>query len=106
MIQVIVEKQRDDIVGFRMEGHSGYAESGSDIVCAAVSALAINCVNSIEKYAEDRFTLDTDEEEGRMSFQLEGKPSGEAQLLLQSMVLGVTEISRTYGKQYVTLKNR
>ncbi len=106
MIQVIVEKQRDDIVGFRMEGHSGYAESGSDIVCAAVSALAINCVNSIEKYAEDRFTLDTDEAEGRMDFQLEGKPSGEAQLLLQSMVLGVTEISRTYGKQYVTLKNR
>ena len=26
--------------GFKAEGHSGYAEAGSDIVCAAVSAAA------------------------------------------------------------------
>ncbi len=28
----------DRITGFSVSGHSGYAESGSDIVCAAVSA--------------------------------------------------------------------
>lgn len=28
----------DRITGFSVSGHSGYAESGSDIVCAAISA--------------------------------------------------------------------
>ena len=29
----------DRITGFRVSGHSGYAEAGADIVCAAVSAV-------------------------------------------------------------------
>ena len=29
----------DRITGFSVSGHSGYAESGSDIVCAAISAV-------------------------------------------------------------------
>ncbi|MBR1607087.1 MAG: ribosomal-processing cysteine protease Prp, partial [Clostridia bacterium] len=31
--------------GFSCKGHAGYAEAGSDIVCAAVSALSITCCN-------------------------------------------------------------
>ena len=30
--------ENDRITGFSVSGHSGYAEAGSDIVCAAVSA--------------------------------------------------------------------
>ena len=30
--------ENDRITGFSISGHSGYAEAGSDIVCAAVSA--------------------------------------------------------------------
>ena len=50
MIQVIVKKQNGNITGFHMEGHAGYADRGSDIVCASISVLAINCVNSIEEF--------------------------------------------------------
>lgn len=32
---------------FSISGHSGYAEEGSDIVCAAVSAMAFMTVNNI-----------------------------------------------------------
>lgn len=42
MIQVIVKKQNGNITGFHMEGHAGYADRGSDIVCASISVLAIN----------------------------------------------------------------
>ena len=31
--------ENDRITGFSVSGHSGYAEAGSDIVCAAVSAV-------------------------------------------------------------------
>ena len=32
-------REGDRITGFSVSGHSGYAEAGSDIVCAAVSAV-------------------------------------------------------------------
>lgn len=35
------------LLGFRIVGHSGYAEQGSDIVCAAVSSAAIMTANTI-----------------------------------------------------------
>ena len=35
------------IVGFEILGHSGYAESGKDIVCSAVSSAAYMTENNI-----------------------------------------------------------
>lgn len=37
MIKVVFYDQEGRISGFSVSGHSGYAESGADIVCAAVS---------------------------------------------------------------------
>ena len=31
-------------VGFRCEGHSGYAQEGEDIVCAAISSMTQFCI--------------------------------------------------------------
>lgn len=45
----------DRITGFDISGHAGLADSGYDIICSAVSALAINTVNSIENLTDDRF---------------------------------------------------
>ena len=38
MTRVEFTTEDDRITGFTVSGHSGYAEAGSDIVCAAVSA--------------------------------------------------------------------
>ena len=43
----IVEDEFGAVRGFEIKGHSGYAKSGSDIVCAAVSALAYTAVGAI-----------------------------------------------------------
>ena len=54
MIKVTIYKtERQEYVGFDMEGHAGYAEAGEDIVCAGVSALVINALNSIERFTDD-----------------------------------------------------
>lgn len=105
MIQVIVKKQKDNITGFHIEGHSGYAGYGSDIICSAVSALAITCVNSIEEFTQDRFSVETDEERGLVDFAVDSV-SADSQLLLRSMLLGIQGIETTYGSQYVTIINR
>lgn len=43
------------------EGHSGYSEEGSDIICAAVSGTAELVVNILEQFDID-FSLEIDED--------------------------------------------
>ncbi|MCQ4021617.1 MULTISPECIES: ribosomal-processing cysteine protease Prp [unclassified Ruminococcus] len=38
---------KGELLGFRVFGHSGYSEEGSDVVCAAVSSAAIMTANTI-----------------------------------------------------------
>ena len=52
----IYQRQKDVYDGFRMEGHAEYAKYGKDIVCAGVSALVINTINSIEEFTGDTVT--------------------------------------------------
>jgi len=84
--------------GFSVSGHAGYAKSGKDIVCAAVSILTENTVNSIEALAgqkPDVFAVN--EKEGFLYFRLK-QVSKESALLLDSMVLGLQSIAEEYGK--------
>ena len=97
MIQITVYRDKDWYTGFCMRGHAGYAESGSDIVCSAVSVLAINTCNAIEAFTDERFSLETGEEDGIMLFSLEGSPGHDAQLLMNTMVLGLQDIADSYG---------
>ena len=93
MIRVTVYKTvRHEYAGFDMEGHAGYEDPGQDIVCAAVSALVINALNSIEHFTEDETTCVSEEESGRIEFRFKELPSHDAGLLLDSMLLGLEEI--------------
>ncbi len=79
-------------------GHALYDRYGNDIVCAAVSVLTINVINSIEVLSDGaEYTCDSDEEGGRISFSLKSDPSGKASLLLDSYLLGLKGIEQDYG---------
>lgn len=82
-------------MGFDVFGHAGYAEAGNDIVCAAVSALVINAVNSIEKFTEDETSWVSDEDSGNITFRFSHPASHDAGLLLDSMILGLEEIENS-----------
>ena len=90
MIRItIYQNKQNKCIGFHSEGHAEYEEQGQDIVCAAVSMLVINTINSIEMLAKDKFVLDA-EESGYIDYRIEGDPTKEAALLLNSMILGLT----------------
>ncbi len=46
--------------GFEEQGHTGYGESGDDILCAALSSMTMLLINAIEvSYASDvEYTID------------------------------------------------
>ena len=91
--------------GFRMEGHAQFAQYGKDIVCAAVSMLVINTMNSIEHFTEETFLQNVHREKDVVSFEITSRPIGhDAELLLNSMVMGLEAVAREYGKKYIRLK--
>ena len=57
MTNITFYKTNNSFVGFRVLGHSGYAEEGSDIVCAGISVLTINFINSVDSFTNDKFIL-------------------------------------------------
>ena len=101
----IYQNEQDEYTGFRMIGHAGYAERGQDIVCAAVSVLVINTINSIESMTEDRFEDCIREENGEVDFRIISSPvSDSAELLLRSLVLGLKGIRSEYGNKYLKIR--
>lgn len=105
MIRAVVFRDEDrKIRAFSINGHAGYAPRGEDIICAAVSSLTINTINSIEKLTKDRFDAQIEEASGDVSFALADGFSKEAQLLLESFVIGLDGIEQSYGSQYIHLE--
>ena len=93
MIKVTFFQNADrSFAGFEVRGHAGAAEAGEDIVCAAVSALVTNAVNSIDELTEDAFSFDSDEASGAMRLTFEEKPGPSADLLMRSLALGLTSV--------------
>ena len=88
MTTILIRKTKDSYQGFNCIGHAGYADAGSDIICAAVSVLVFNTLNAIESYTDDTMNVVTND----------------AKLLLDTMILGLTGIKKQYGKKFLRLK--
>ena len=105
MINVTIFKDSSDMYrGFSLIGHAGYAESGSDIVCAAVSMISTNTVNSIENLTDDNIEYNIDEDTGLLTMSFCDKTiSSESKLLVDSFILGVESIRESYGDTYIKI---
>ena len=83
---IVVDVRKD---GVTVSGHAGYAESGKDIVCAGVTALTENLIDSIESLTKD--TIQYEISPGRVDIHY--KDLSEAgKLLVDSFFLGICAI--------------
>ena len=78
------------ISGFEIKGHSGYAESGRDIVCAAVSSAAYMAANTISEILS--CPIDAKVSDGYMSVKLLCENNA-ARDILSGLKLHLTELS-------------
>ena len=65
MTKIVFYKWDNVFYGFEEQGHTGYGESGDDVLCAALSAMTMLIINTIEtvwgvdvKYEIDDETTD------------------------------------------------
>jgi uncharacterized protein YsxB (DUF464 family) len=88
MIEVNILRNHDsEIYGFQVDNH------GDSSVCSAVSALALNTVNSIETFFNEPFECEDRDDGGYLRFVIPaikaGKHNHDINLLLKSFVLGM-----------------
>ena len=60
MTKIVFFRSGGSFYGFEEQGHSGYADAGEDVLCAAISAMTMLVINTIEvAYASDvEYTID------------------------------------------------
>ena len=107
MIQVTVYvNSQKQTVGFHTYGHAEYAEAGFDIICSAVSAIVLTTVNSIDALTNDSFTCQQNQKTGEITVRFETAPEHDADLLMQSMLIGLKGISNEYGTKYLKVNTK
>ena len=89
------------ICGFTVSGHSGYAEEGSDIVCAAVSSAVIMTANTITEI--QHINADVTENDGFLKLSLSREEAENCEIILNGLKLHLTALSEQY-KKYIKVK--
>ncbi len=103
MVRIYIFRKNTKIVGFRGEGHSGYAKHGSDIVCAALSALTQNAVlgivetlkiNAKFEYQDGFLSLDL------KNIELDQKSRDYADVILETLVKTLHGVENEYSAYF------
>ena len=100
MIRVTLHRRGELITGFECAGHAGFAEAGSDIVCAAVSILTTTCANALESVAGCKPTVKA--APGKMTVALPDGSGHDAQVILQTLRQGLRDLAEEYSR-YILL---
>lgn len=82
------------LIGFKLDGHASFRIYGYDIVCAAISCLTINTINSLQEIAHKE--VDILSGDGFIEYKLHCKPSTQSNILLESARLGYMSIADEY----------
>ena len=94
MTKIEIFFEKDDIVKFTAKGHSNYASLGEDIVCAGISTLIQTAILALKKM----FNQDIVEILKEGNVELNIPKQREAQLILQTIIIGLRDIESEYPK--------
>ena len=88
----------DRITGFSVSGHSGYAEAGSDIVCAAISAVVTMAEATINDVCGAKAKVRVKEDDARITLTLPASCDEEesVQAVLAGMMLTLCSLRDDY----------
>lgn len=76
-----------------IQGHSGYAPPGKDIVCAAISALSQTLISALEDLAGEKIEYDI--ESGYVDIRRK-RPTKKGDLLVDAFFIGICGVSEVY----------
>ena len=93
MIKVRFLIGNKQLTGFEIKGHAMFAESGSDVVCAAVSSAAFMAANTITEIIGAK--ADASADDGMMCVTL-SQSDEQTETVLRGLEFHLTELSKQY----------
>ncbi|MFM1524961.1 MULTISPECIES: ribosomal-processing cysteine protease Prp [Helcococcus] len=106
MIRVDIYLSEGKIKGFNVSGHAEFEDTGKDIVCAGVSILTYNTIDTftdilkIKDYI--KYSIEENDIELTLDKELDKQKMHDAQLILQKYELGIQSILKEYS-DYIEL---
>ena len=94
MIRVTVKKNKKNVCELMIKGHANYDDLGKDIVCAAVSSMAILTINNIISLDE---SIDYEEKAGFLKIRVLRDTKINKQLL-ENLITCLNELVNQYPK--------
>ena len=90
--------ENDRITGFSVSGHSGYAEAGADIVCAAISAVVTMAEATINDVCGAKAKVRVKDEQARITLTLPASCDEEesVQAVLSGMLVTLCSLRDDY----------
>ena len=92
-------RENERITGFTVSGHSGYAEAGQDIVCAAISAVVAMAETTINDVCGAKAKVRVKDEDARITLTLPATCEEEeaVQAVLAGMMLYLINLRDEYS---------
>ncbi|NLK87682.1 MAG: ribosomal-processing cysteine protease Prp [Clostridiaceae bacterium] len=105
MIRIVISRNSaGSINSMKIDGHSGYAEEGSDIICSAVSVTAYTAAGALDELAGLKGCYS--EGSGHMTIRLpdglNAKQAETAAVIMETTAIGFKQIEHSYGR-YVSV---
>jgi len=110
---IIVEVHKEisgQIRSLSVSDHSGYAEAGSDIICAGASTLVYTAIGAIQDLCglDDFYRIEEADDEDSIPFSEIAVPAlalseeqlRTSQIILQTVVIGLKQLEESVNTQY------
>ena len=104
MTKICVYRKGNHIVKYTVEGHTGYAEQGSDIVCSAVSVTATHTLNGLTDVVKIPVGFEVSDAyfECIVPDNISEEERKQSDILLETMYLTFKDLEEQY-KEYITI---
>jgi uncharacterized protein YsxB (DUF464 family) len=105
LLLVRAARRAGKLVRIEVSGHAGFAAAGSDIVCAAVSALVMTAAHGVARVCGASVRV-SDDPSGAFVLDVPGGGGADAQAVLETTLAGLQAIARTYPAHVRVLVQR
>jgi uncharacterized protein len=104
---LLVQAQRraGKLVRIEVSGHAGFADAGSDIVCAAVSALVMTAAHGVAQICHTPVRI-SDDPAGSFVLDVPGAGGVDAQAVLETTLAGLQAIAKVHPAHVRVLVRR
>ena len=103
MTKIEIFRKNQSIVGYKASGHSGYAEEGSDIICASISTALQRVLAGIHEKLNLNPIVKIDDGFLDVSLRnIEKSKFNEIDILTETMFIFLKELTKQYPK-YIKL---